>query len=96
MYLAKLQYTTKKTGVSMDNLQQDRNSGKPPWALRRLIIMITLIFCATCVTYIVLYGDDTRVNETIIVSCFALAGATIGSYVFGAVWDDRNKQKHQR
>ena len=72
----------------------DRNAGQAPWRIRRAIIFMTLAFCATCITFIVLFGDDTRVNETVIVSCFALAGATVGSYVFGAVWDDNNRERN--
>ena len=73
----------------MDN--QDRNGGGKPWGTRRIIIMLTLVFCASWVTHIVLFGEDTRVNETVILGCFGLAGAVIGSYVFGAVWDDKNR-----
>lgn len=60
------------------------------WRIRRTIVIMTLVFCATCICYITLFGEDTRVNETILIGCFTLAGATIGSYVFGAVWDDNN------
>lgn len=35
-------------------------------------------------------GDDRAVNEVIVMCSFGLAFGTIGSYVFGAVWDDKN------
>lgn len=60
------------------------------WAHRRRIIYGTLVFCAFCIIYLLFYGSDTRLNETIVNSAFLLAGGVIGSYVFGAVWDDKN------
>lgn len=60
------------------------------WTHRRRIIYGTLIFCAFCISYLMFRGSDTRLNETIVNSAFLLAGGVIGSYVFGAVWDDKN------
>jgi len=60
----------------------------PHWRIRRSIIFSTLIFCAGCIVYVMIDGQDTRVDETIAMSAFALMGAVIGSYVFGAVWED--------
>jgi len=36
-------------------------------------------------------GLDTRLYETIVSSSFALAGAILGSYIFGAVYEDTKK-----
>lgn len=69
----------------------DRNDGKAPWRVRRRIIISTLFFCAACITYIMIWGDDTRVNETIVLGAFATGTAVIGSYVFGATWHDNVK-----
>ncbi len=60
------------------------------WTHRRRIIYGTLVFCAFCISYLLFRGSDTRLNETIVSSAFLLAGGVIGSYVFGAVWDDKN------
>lgn len=70
----------------------DRNEGKPPWHLRRKIILTTLVFCAACIAYIMIWGGDTRVNETIILGSFATGSAVIGSYVFAATWGDHQKR----
>jgi hypothetical protein len=60
------------------------------WEHRRRIIYGTLIFCAICIIYLLLFGKgDNRLQETIAESAFFLAGGVIGSYVFGAVWDDK-------
>lgn len=67
---------------------------KPSWKIRRRIIFITLIFCALEIGYITFFGKDTSLNESIVTSAFLLAGSVIGSYVFGAVWDDKSSIKN--
>lgn len=64
--------------------------GRPSWAMRRRLINITLLFCAFCVLWIMIRGDARSVNEMIVMCSFGLAASTLGAYVFGAVWDDRN------
>jgi len=60
------------------------------WQFRRTVIVMSLIFCATIITFLLLYGEDTRLNETIAMGAFGLSISIIGSAVFGAVWDDKN------
>ena len=67
---------------------------RPPWKIRRRIIYTTLLTCAVWVSYIMLFGDDREVNETIVSSAFILCGSVIGAYIFGAAWDDANVMKH--
>lgn len=64
--------------------------GRPSWKIRKRIVIATLIFCAFCVLWIMMRGDERSVLEVIVMCAFGLAGSTIGAYVFGAVWDDRN------
>lgn len=71
---------------------KDRNEGKPCWRVRRRIIIGILLFCGLTVGYMVLKGEDTELNRTIASSLILLAGSTVGSYVFGAVWDDKNRK----
>ena len=63
------------------------------WSHRRRIIYASLLFCAGAVSYLLIYGEDTRLNETLANGFIMLAGSTLGSYVFGAAWDDRNKAR---
>lgn len=63
---------------------------RPPWTVRRRIVVATLAFCASITVWLVVKGGDSTVHETIAVGVIGLAAATIGSYVFGAVWDDSN------
>ena len=66
----------------------NRNKGQKPWSFRRKIVISTLIFCA--ITVIAALTKDTTVAEAAVSSAFTLAGAVIGSYIFGAVWHDRD------
>lgn len=61
------------------------------WKIRRRIISSTLIFCAGVILYLVLYGKDIQLHEAIANGLILLAGSVIGSYVFGATWDDKKK-----
>jgi hypothetical protein len=66
---------------------------KPSWRIRRRVIFGTLAFCALEVVYLTIFGESTSLAETIANGCFLLAGSVIGTYVFGATWDDKNHQQ---
>lgn len=74
----------------------NRNHAGKPWQFRRTIIIMSLVFCATIITYLTLYGEDTRLNETLAIGAFGLGISVIGSAVFGAVWDDNNINRHRQ
>lgn len=63
---------------------------KPSWRIRRRIIIGTLLFCGGEIIYLTGWGKDTNLASTIATGVLLLAGSVIGSYVFGAAWDDRN------
>lgn len=68
----------------------DRNEGKQPWNFRRKVVISTLLFCAfVALTALFKSTLDTDVATSALSSAFTLAGAVIGSYVFGAVWHDK-------
>lgn len=66
---------------------------RPSWAVRRRIIISTLVWCAALVTYLAVWGRPTSLSEAISTGLILLMGSVIGSYVFGAVWDDKNSRK---
>ena len=68
-------------------------AGRPSWKNRKKVIFSTLIFCAFCIGFIMFGGADTRVNETIVLGCFAMATSVIGFYVAGASWTDVSIEK---
>lgn len=67
---------------------------RPPWKVRRRLVIAVLLFCALIVGGMALAtalgGLDTALAAQLVVGCLALAGSTIGAYVFGATWDDKN------
>ena len=68
----------------------DKNTNKTErWKIRRRIIYFTLLFCGLGIVYLIFNGDDTALNGTIANGLFLLAGSVIGSYIFGATWDDK-------
>ena len=67
--------------------------GRPPWRIRRRVIFGTLLFCAVFVGWLAVAGEDTALNQSIANGLILLAGGVVGSYVFGAAWDDLNVMK---
>ena len=61
---------------------------RPTWENRRRTLFATLFFCAAIIVYIVGWGGDTRLNETVIQFAFITGGGVLGSYIFGATWED--------
>lgn len=63
---------------------------QPRWERRRIVVFGTLAFCAVAVAYLIGWGDDTALHREIATALILLAASVVGSYVFGAAWDDRN------
>ena len=61
------------------------------WLIRRRIVNLTLLFCAVCVVWLIDRGQDTDLHKAIANGLILLAGSVIGSYVFGATWDDKGR-----
>lgn len=61
------------------------------WTIRRRVVNLTLAFCAACILYLIIAGEDTRLHETIASGLILLSGSVIGSYIFGATWDDKGR-----
>lgn len=70
----------------------------PPgtWTRRRRIIHLTLIYCAVLVVWLTERHPDSPIVSQAVLGLLALAGAVIGSYVFGATWDDKNARSAER
>lgn len=63
---------------------------RPSWRIRRRVVALTLLFCAGEIVYLTGWAGDTDLAKTIASGILILAGSVIGSYVFGATWDDSN------
>lgn len=62
----------------------------PSWKHRRRIVYAALIYCAVALAYIIYDGTDTALYAQVALGLLGLAATIIGTYVFGAVWDDKN------
>jgi hypothetical protein len=66
-----------------------RNPLGSSWTMRRRIIIATLVWCGAMVTYLSILGRPIQLSETAVNGLLLLMASVIGSYVFGAVWDDK-------
>jgi hypothetical protein len=62
-------------------------------AKRRRLVYVILLFCATVVGYLTVWGTDTALQRDIANALTILAGTTSSSWIFGVVWDDLNARK---
>jgi hypothetical protein len=64
-----------------------------PWRVRRRFMVWVITFCMSVVSW-VLYKEMTGpVAETAVTMSFLTIAGTIGSYVFGATWDNISKPR---
>lgn len=68
----------------------ERLVSKPSWKIRRRLVFATLGFCAFVILYLTFFGKDTELHTTIALGVIGAAVSTLGSYIFGVAWDDRN------
>lgn len=61
---------------------------KPSWRIRRRIIFTTLGLCWAMLVYVAVRWDSTSLAEVLALGAFGLIASTIGSYVFGAAYED--------
>ena len=61
------------------------------WFWRRIAVFTSLAVCDAVILYLMVFGPDTRLNPDIANGVILLIGAIVNGYVFGAIWDDRNK-----
>jgi hypothetical protein len=63
------------------------------WLWRRLAVFSSLAVCDISILYLVIYGVDTRLNETLANGVLLLMAAIVNGYVFAGMLDDKNKDK---
>lgn len=69
------------------------HKASPDWAVRRRIIILSLIWEAVLITFLVVFPRPNAIAEVAIINLASLFGGTVGSYIFGAVWDRKNERK---
>lgn len=69
-----------------------RNVDQKPWSFRRRVVVASLLFCAVIVVKVAIWGHQSEgIGESLVAMSFGLAGTVVGSYIFGAVWNDKGK-----
>jgi len=67
----------------------NRNAGGRAWEKRRRLMFSIVAFCMACISWALWKDSDTQVMQTAVASAFGTMTAITGSYVFGAVWNDK-------
>lgn len=62
------------------------------WKYRRRIVFGTLIWLVINLEYLILFGEDSALNQQAFIAMIGLFGSVVGIYVFGATWDDHSKR----
>lgn len=65
--------------------------GSDDWRIRRRIVILLLFWSVLLVTYIAVLGQPDSLREAIATALILLIGSLVGSYVFGVIWDGKNK-----
>lgn len=63
------------------------------WEFRRYVVALSLCACWLLIGYSVIGPVDTELARSVVATLSTLAGSIIGSYVFGAVWDNKGTPK---
>lgn len=63
------------------------------WTQRRIFLYLVTLFCMGGDAYILWKGVDTRVAETFVSFSMLCMIGSVGSYVFGAAWQDVSQLK---
>ena len=77
---------------SLDNVKEYLKAGSPDWAIRRRIVIGTLLFCGVMIIWAA--GWMSLDKGTLIINqSYTLMTFVIGYYVFGPIVDDHMKRK---
>ena len=67
---------------------KQRNPGQSSWKIRRRFMFAISLFCCAVVGYVLYRGLDTKPADTAMTMAFLTLISILGSYVFGATWED--------
>lgn len=60
------------------------------WTMRRRFMFVVIAFCMACISWVLYKNLTSEIAETVVTMSFSVITFTMGSYVFGAIWDDQN------
>lgn len=68
-------------------------NGLTDWKYRRRFMWIISVFCMANIAYVLIAKLETAPADTSVTMSFLTLMGIVGSYVFGAVWDDKNQMR---
>jgi hypothetical protein len=83
---------TKKPGTPVAFGRSHSHFAKP-WTIRRSVALAIIGWGVGELTYLTAWGTADSLRETIVSSVAMLLSATIGSYIFGATWDNVSERQ---
>jgi hypothetical protein len=69
-----------------------REATSDNWKKRRRIMHWALLFIGANLVYLQKFAPDDALHQQLGIGFIGAGTAIIGSYVFGAVWDEKNKR----
>lgn len=63
------------------------------WRNRRRFMYGVIGFCMACIAWVLYKELTSEIAEVVVSMGFTVIMGTMGSYVFGAIWDDSNVRK---
>ena len=71
-------------------LIDDRNVGGHSWQKRRRLMFSVVAFAMACIAWALFQDSDSAVHQTAVTMGFTTLISITGTYVFGAVWNDKS------
>lgn len=72
---------------------KDRNPGQSSWRIRRRFMFAVSAFCMWTVAYVLWRDLSSGPADTAVTMAFLTLLGIVGSYVFGATWEDISMTK---
>lgn len=66
------------------------------WQIRRRWMSAALIWMAVNVQYLVVWGKDNALHQNALITFLGAIVSILCFYIFGAVWDDKEKRAQLR
>lgn len=72
---------------------KDRNPGQSSWRIRRRFMFAVSAFCMWTIAYVLWRDLSSGPADTAVTMAFLTLLGIVGSYVFGATWEDISMTK---
>ena len=80
-------------GQPLDSPRSSDGGWPYSWQNRRRMLWAGVLFCKLVIAYVIVTGATSSVAESAVMFSFVSLTSMIGSYVFGAAWQDVNHMR---